>query len=119
MADNPCDPPAYASLYEAARWARDNTPPSAVIANRKPRLFFWYSQRRGDVYPYSTDTDIVLEELDRMGANYVVIDQVSGTTGRYLIPAIQANRSRFEPVYQEGTPPTLILRILPSLETAQ
>lgn len=119
MADNPCDPPAYASLYEAARWARDNTPPSAVIANRKPRLFFWYSQRRGDVYPYSTDTDIVLEELDRMGANYVVIDQVSGTTGRYLIPAIQANQSRFEPVYQGGTPPTLILRILPSLETAQ
>ncbi len=119
MADDPCDPPAYASLYEAARWARDNTSPSAVIANRKPRLFFWYSQRKGDIYPYSTDTDIVLEELDRMGADYVVIDQVSGTTGRYLIPAIQANRSRFEPVYQGGTPPTLILRILPSLETAQ
>jgi hypothetical protein len=119
MAGAPCDPPAYASLYEAARWARDNTAPGAVIANRKPRLFFWYSQRKGDVYPYSTNTDVVLEALDRMGADYVVVDQVSGTTGQYLIPAIQANQSRFEPVYQGGTPPTLILRILPSLKTAQ
>ena len=118
-AADPCDAPAYASLYKAALWARDNTPPEAVFANRKPRLFFWYSRRQGNLYPYSTEPDFVLAELDRMGADYVVVDQVSGTTARYLVPAIQANRSRFEPVYQGGSPPTLIFRLLPIPAMAQ
>ena len=107
-----CDPPASSSLYAAARWARDNTPPEAIIANRKPRLFFWYSRRQGDVYPFSADPATVMEGLEAMGANYVVVDQVSGTTGRYLIPAIQAFRQRFEVVYEGGAPVTVILRLL-------
>lgn len=110
----PCDPPASSSLYAAAQWARDNTPPEAVIANRKPRLFFRYSRRRGDVYPFSADPATVMEGLEAMGASYVVVDQVSGTTGRYLIPAIRAFSSRFEVVYESGEPVTVILRLLPA-----
>jgi hypothetical protein len=117
-AGQPCDIPAFASLYEAARWARDSTPPDAIIANRKPRLFYWYSRRQGDLYPFSTDEDIVLGGLERMGADFVVVDQVSGTTGRYLVPAIQARQHRFEPVYQGGSPPTFVFRMLPSSPVA-
>lgn len=113
-ADRPCDVPASSSLYASARWARENTPPEAVIANRKPRLFYWYSRRRGDVYPFSADAATVMEGLDAMGASYVVVDQVSGTTGRYLIPAIRAFPSRFEVVYEGGEPTTVILRLLPA-----
>ena len=112
--DRPCDIPASASLYASARWARENTPPEAIIANRKPRLFYWYSRRRGDVYPFSADAATVMEGLDAMGASYVVVDQVSGTTGRYLIPAIRAFPSRFEAVYEGGEPVTVILRLLPA-----
>ena len=113
-ADRPCDVPASSSLYASARWARENTPPEAVIANRKPRLFYWYSRRRGDVYPFSADAATVMKGLDAMGASYVVVDQVSGTTGRYLIPAIRAFPSRFELVYEGGEPVTVVLRLLPA-----
>ncbi|WP_419947535.1 hypothetical protein [Candidatus Palauibacter sp.] len=113
-AGRPCDIPASSSLYASARWAHENTPPEAVIANRKPRLFYWYSRRRGDVYPFSADATTVMEGLDAMGASYVVVDQVSGTTGRYLIPAIRAFPSRFELVYEGGEPVTVILRLLPA-----
>lgn len=113
-ADRPCDVPASSSLYASARWAQENTLPDAVIANRKPRLFYWYSRRRGDVYPFSADAATVMEGLDAMGAGYVVVDQVSGTTGRYLIPAIRAFPSRFEVVYEGGEPVTVILRLLPA-----
>jgi len=106
----PCDPPAMASFYEAARWAAENTEPGAVIANRKPSLFFWFSRRQGDLYRYSTEPQLVLQGLEEMGADYVVVDQVSGTTFRYLVPAIQEYRDRFQLVYESGDPPTLIFR---------
>ena len=117
-AGDPCDPPANASLYEAARWARDNTVPEAVIANRKPRLFFWYSRRRGDLYAFSTDPEAVMQSLEAMGADYVVVDQVSGTTQRYLVPAIRAHEDRFEAVYVGGEPPSAIFRLLPPAANA-
>jgi len=115
----PCDLPANASLYEAARWARENTPEGAIIANRKPRLFYWYSHRQGDVYAFSADPSAVIADLERMGADYVVVDQISGTTLRYLVPAIREHAARFEPVYQGGTPPTTIFRILPRQMAAE
>lgn len=110
---SPCEPPAQASLYRAAEWARDNTPVDAIVVNRKPRLFWWYSRRQGDLYPYSADPGVVLRAIDAMGADYVVVDQVSGTTGRFLVPAIRAAQQRFELVYEGGSPTTYIFRLRP------
>ena len=110
----PCDGPQWASFYAAANWARENTEPDAIIANRKPRLFFWQARRRGDAYPLSSDPDVVMRGLEEMGADYVVVDQVSGTTGRYLVPALQAYQTRFELVYEDGEPPSYIFRLLPA-----
>ena len=109
----PCDPPAQASLYRAAEWARENTPSDAIVVNRKPRLFWWYSRRQGDLYPYSADPGVVMRAIDGMGADYVVVDQVSGTTARFLVPAIQAVQQRFELVYEGGNPTTYLFRLRP------
>lgn len=114
----PCDLPAMASFYEAARWARAHTEPEAVIANRKPTLFYWYSRRKGDVYRYSAEPSLVMRGLEEMGAGYVVVDPVSATTPRYLVPAIRAHAERFELVYEGGEPPTAILRLRSLPETA-
>ncbi len=112
-AGRPCDHPASASLYAAARWARNNTPAEAIIVNRKPRLFYWHARRRGDAYAFSSDPAAVMRGLEEMGADYVVVDQISATTGRYLVPAIQAYQTRFELVYEGGDPPSYIFRLLP------
>lgn len=117
-AGTPCDPPAFASLYAAARWTAEHTPPNAVVVNRKPSLFYWYGRRKGDVYPFSSDPDVVLAGLEAMGTDYVIVAQVSGTTFRYLLPAIEAHRTRFELVHQTGDPATLVLRFLPPPRTA-
>ena len=114
-----CDAPAFASLYAAAVWAAEHTEPDAIIVNRKPRLFYLLARRRGDVYPYSPEPDAVMAALDAWGTDYVVVDQVSGTTIRYLVPAIREHETRFEPVYQGGTPPTYIFRLHPPTLTVQ
>ena len=118
-AGSPCDLPQYREFYAMGRWAADNTPSGSVIANRSPATFFLFSRRQGDVYPYSTDPDIVIAGLDEMGADYVLVDRLSATTSLYLIPAITANLDRFEVVHTEGGENgTILLRMLRIPRTA-
>lgn len=117
-AGTPCEAPALASFLAAARWARTGTPPDAVIANRKPRLFYLVSGRRGDVYRFTKDPDFLLAGLDAMRARYVVVDALSGTTELYLLPAIRSHADRFGVVYRGGDPPTWVLSYRPTPGTA-
>lgn len=115
----PCLPPAFRTFFDLARWAGDHTPPDAIVANRKPQFFWWFSRRKGDVYPFADRPEVVLEGLDEMGADYVVFDQISTTTLRYLRPAILERADRFELVHRTDPPETLLLRFLPEPRTAE
>ncbi len=117
-AGSPCVAPAQASFYAAARWTRENTPADAVVANRKPRIFYWIARRRGDVYPYSSEPTVVISGLEAMGADYVVVDAISGTTVRYLVPAVEAHLARFRRVHRERNPDTWVLRFRRGPESA-
>ena len=115
----PCDRPQYREFYAMARWVERNTPEGAVVANRSPATFFLFSRRQGDLYPYSRDDREVMRGLDRMGADYVLVDRLSATTGLYLIPAVAANLDRFEIVHTiGGEEGTVLLRMLPIPRTA-
>ena len=116
---SPCVAPAQASFYAAARWTRRNTPADAVVANRKPRLFYWIARRRGDVYPYSSEPTVVIRGLEEMGADYVVVDAISGTTPRYLVPAVRARPDRFRVLHRESEPATFVLAFRRGPETAR
>lgn len=101
------------------RWAAENTPAGAVIANRSPATFFLFSRRQGDLYQYSTDPSAVLRGLEEMGADYVLVDRLSATTDMYLVPAIAENLDRFEVVHMEGGEDgTVLLRMLSAPRTA-
>ena len=109
-----CYPPAWRSFFQAASWVRDGTPADVVVVSRKPRLFFLFGRRQGDVYPFTTDDRRMLDFFDTLGADYVVVAGLSATTGRYLVPAIERNRDRFQLAYRVGDPPatTFVLRYL-------
>ncbi len=118
-AGQPCERPQYREFYSMARWASANTPEGAVIANRSPATFFLFSRRQGDLYPYSRDDAEVIRGLDEMGADYVLVDRLSATTGLYLIPAVAANLDRFEVVHAiGGEEGTVLLRMLSIPRTA-
>jgi len=115
---SPCVPAPWASFLDAARWSRDNLPPEAIVVNRKPRIFFWISGHPGRVYRYTGEPELLIRDLEEAGADFVAVDQLSPTTPRYLVPAIEANPRRFEVVYQEGRPPTYLLRFRPESPVA-
>lgn len=90
-------PPNWTHLFEAAQWVRQETDVQSVVCVRKPRIFHLLSQRQVTLYPYTADTDSVLAIV--MKSDYVVIDAVSGTTGRYLVPALQKRPGSFKLVF--------------------
>ena len=47
-----------------------------------------------------------------MKSDYVVVDAVSGTTYRYLIPAIQDHQDNFAVVFSLENPLTAVLKVI-------
>ena len=103
-------PANWRHLFEAGDWIRENTPDTSVVTVRKPRLFYLHTGRKVDGYPYTTDTDQVLARIT--STDYVVIDAVSGTTYRYLVPAVQKHPGRFKLVFRKENPFTGVLEVV-------
>lgn len=97
-----CYPRPWRAFVEAADWTRENTAQDVIVVNRKPRLFYYFARRRGDVYPFTSEDDEMLAFLDEIEADYVVIAGLSGTTFRYLVPVINSVPNRFRVAHTVG-----------------
>ena len=104
--------PNWRSFFVASDWVSANTPEDAVVTVRKPRLFHLWTGRKITEYPFSTDPDSVLDVI--LDSDFVVVDQISGTTGQYLVPAIEKAPERFATVFQSDEPPTWVLQVTDS-----
>lgn len=112
----PCLDPVWRDFYAMAEWAREELPEDAVVISRKPRLFYGLSERRGLIYPFSRDPAEFFATVRESGARYLVIDQVSGTSARYLGPVLRTHRGAF--CMLQGAPQgnAALLGILPESE---
>ena len=105
-------PEPYVTFFQAADWVKANTNPEAVVVSRKPTLFYLRAERQSFLYPFSPDPDSLSASIEKNRADYILVDQVSGTTQRYLIPALRPGiPDRYELVHQTPEPATYILRI--------
>lgn len=102
-------PPAWRNFFEASLWVEANTPSDVSVTVRKPRLFNALAGRRARVYPFSTDTDSVLQIVRQ--TDLVVIDAIFPTTQRYLLPALQQQSSGFSVLHQTDPPVTWVLGV--------
>ena len=108
-------PDGWVNYFTIAEWAQQNTEPQAVVACRKPILFYLYSDRRTVLYKFTDDSALLLEELKQNKVNYVVLDRLGyGSTGRYLVPAVTKYVDDFFLVRKLENPPTWLLEFHPS-----
>ena len=117
----PCYPSQWENYFTTARWCKLNTDPHSIFVARKPSLFYLHAQRQVLNYPYTSDTDGIMSFLDEENIDYVLLDGFSwtNTTRRYLIPAIEANRDRFQPIYRLKNPNTWVLKLLPPIRSQE
>jgi hypothetical protein len=103
--------PAWRSFFTAAEWIKAGTPENSIVVSRKPSLFFLSAQRKAFCYPFTANRDSVLKVIDR--ADYVMVEPVSGTGQKYLIPAIQPLLDKkYKIIYAQGEPPTYVLQVI-------
>ncbi|MHB8158153.1 MAG: ArnT family glycosyltransferase [Desulfocucumaceae bacterium] len=103
--------PAWRSFFTAAEWIKTNTPENSNVVSRKPSLFYLSAQRKTFCYPFTANRDSVLKVIDR--ADYIMVEPVSGTGQKYLIPAIQPLLDKkYKIIYAQGEPPTYVLQII-------
>ena len=104
---------AWVRFIDACEWIKTNTASDGKIISRKPRISYILAERPGKVYSFTENPAIIMSEIDSIGADYVLIDRISGTTQAYLIPAIQAYPHRFQLVHQTQEPATYVMKVLP------
>ncbi len=103
----------WVNYFKAARWVKENTDESAIVACRKPYLFYLVSRRRTDPYLWSYDEDKVFQQMVDHGVEYVVVSQLSGTERKYLVPSVNKHSDRFRVLRRFTDPDTIVLRLLP------
>ena len=105
----------WRNFYSCADWVRLYTRSDAIVASRKPELFYLRSKRKGFVYSFSHDVEKVIDDLKQGSAAYCILDNFfwSNTTVRYLFPAIQSHPELFRVVYSLRNPDTYVLEFTP------
>jgi hypothetical protein len=107
-------PNEWENYFQAARWCRSHTPEESICVARKPSLFYLQARRKVLNYPYTSDTAEMMSFFADHQVDYVIADGFTwtGTTRRYLLPAIGEHRDRFLPAHHLKNPDTWVLEIV-------
>jgi hypothetical protein len=103
----------WTNFNSCADWIRLNTPKDAIVVSRKTELVYLRSRRQGMLYPFSRDKEKVIAEIKKQGASYILVDGFAwtGTTQRYLYPALMAHPEFYRIVYVLKNPNTFVLQV--------
>ncbi len=102
----------WKNYIKAAKWAKDNTDERSVFIVRKPEFFYAFSGRQCLLYPFTSDVNKEIKFLEKNKKDYIVVDNFywTGTTHRYLIPALLKIKTQYVTIQFFDGPPTYILR---------
>jgi hypothetical protein len=105
-------PPEWQNYFLVAEWCREHTPEGSIFLARKPSLFYLRARRPVMNYPYTADTEEMMSFMAQNQVDYVILDGFSwtGTTARYLVPALQKHRDKFQAVHVVENPRTWVLK---------
>jgi hypothetical protein len=107
----PCTPPKFAEFFQTAERLRGKLPPHSVVLSRKPTIFYAHSGYQSVLYPLSPVPDSLFNLAARIGAQYVVVDQINDLAPKYLHPVLLARRDDFCIVSELSTQNAALARI--------
>ncbi len=107
----PCTESVFSDFLQTAENMRGKLPAGSVVLSRKPTLFFVHSGYASRLYPMYAEADSLFGLSARIGARYLVVDQISILADRYLQPILVARPADFCIMQGVSTPRAKLLRI--------
>jgi 4-amino-4-deoxy-L-arabinose transferase-like glycosyltransferase len=102
----------FVRFIEAHKWLERYDHTDTGVISRKPRLTWWFSGHPAQEYVRDPDPRAVKADIDSSTAKYVIVDRISATTPRFLIPALQAFPESFGILHVTRPPETFVLEII-------
>jgi hypothetical protein len=104
----------WENFNSCADWIRCNTPVNSIVVSRKPELVYLRSRRQGTLYQFSHDKEKVIADIKNKHASYILFDGFfwTGTTPKYLYPALVGHPEMYRMVYALRNPDTFVLEVL-------
>ncbi|MEZ4653515.1 MAG: hypothetical protein R3E12_07930 [Candidatus Eisenbacteria bacterium] len=89
--------PVWKNYFETIRWVAQNTPPDALIIDRKPGFVEFLSGRSARTFPREANLDRMIDFFRGAGADYVLLNRLPyDDIGRYLVPVVNERPQHFE-----------------------
>ncbi len=121
--------PSEASFIECAEWAKSNIDKDAIVASRKERVFFVFSDGlRGYKHFSNADSKLLdegmtmqefekykLDQIAKYKTSYLVLDTFSSSSMQMILPIIQNNPTKFKLIKtfgDEKTGPCYLFQVL-------
>lgn len=122
--------PSEASFLECAEWAKTNIPKEAIVASRKERVFYVFSDGlRGYKHFSNTDSQLIEKgmtlpefetyKLDQIAKNktaYLILDTFSSSSMQMILPIVQKNPDKFKLIKTFGDEkkgPCYLVQVIP------
>lgn len=109
----PCTGEEFADFFITAEKVRGQLPPHSVVLSRKPTIFYAHSGYQSVLYPLSPVPDSLFNLAKRVGAQYLVIDQITDLAPKYLHPILLARRDDFCVVRELSTEDAAFAKLVP------
>lgn len=105
-------PMVWKNYFSVAEYCRKNTDLDAVVASRKPVLFFHFSQRKSVSYLESENEKEVLQDLVDKQVDYIVLDDIGfAGTEKYLFPALRTYKDYIDEEFSTQNPKSFLLKL--------
>ncbi|MDX2361646.1 MAG: hypothetical protein QNK23_12635 [Crocinitomicaceae bacterium] len=93
-------PRNYGNFFRMGTWCQNNLPEDAVIASRKPALFYSHYLGKCASFPYTLDREEFIRLFEESGATHLINEQLGyGQSWKYAFPVIQAEQDKFKLIH--------------------
>lgn len=105
-------PLGYKNYFQLAKNVKQLRNKELMVSCRKPGMFHYFSETFVCNYAWTPDNDALITDMVNKNVDLVVIDQLGySSTGRYLVPAINANGELFKNIQKLENPDTYLLQL--------
>lgn len=92
----------YKNFILLHKWIAANLPSGEIIISRKPTVTYFYTGHKSMRYSFTPKTEEIWQEIIKINAKYLVVDEFTRETYLYLSPFLYEYKNKLMLLYRIG-----------------